>query len=159
MTTATLLTWVLAAAPETPTPTDIDAPASIEVTHSDSVVQVTARGSDGEVSAELYFWRDDAGNNRLDAMWPDGLYFSVASFGDGGWSRVSPDPHEAARRLDVLASVLEQTTAGSDWKDCVAHLALAAPACATHPVLCAFEMYYAGCACLPLLDEFEGEEC
>jgi hypothetical protein len=68
------------------------------------------------------------------------------------------DAAEIGRRLERLDAVLQETAAG-DWKDCLIHLGLAAPACAAHPILCAYEMYYAGCTCLPLLDEFEGQEC
>jgi hypothetical protein len=161
MFTATLLTWVLAAAPQASTPTDKAPPREIErvdLERSDDTVQITARDSDGEVSAEMFLWRDSDGNARLDATWPDGLYLSVISDGENATIETE-NAAEAGSRLDRLDAAIQETAAGNDWQDCAIHLGLAAPACAAHPILCAYEMYYAACACLPLLDEFEGEEC
>src|SRR5690242_1879593 len=83
MNTATILSWVLAGAPASPT-TEREAPEieRVDFDRSDDSVQITARDTEGEVSAEVFLWTDGDGRVRLDAAWPDGLYLSVISDGD-----------------------------------------------------------------------------
>lgn len=155
----TLLSWALAGTPVSST--DIQAPdiAAVEFASSDQVVQITARDSTGEVSAEVFLWSDDAGRLRLDAAWPDGLAVSVVRDGETATVETA-DPAEVASRMDRLDVAIQQAAAAGDWKDCAAHVGLTVAACGLHPVLCAGEMYYAACECLPLLvEKFEGQEC
>jgi hypothetical protein len=167
MYTATIFSWVLAAAPGTSTPIDKSQPREIErvdLERSDDTVQITARYSDGEVSAEVFLWRDGDGNARLDATWPDGLYMSVISDGEDA-TVDTDDADEVGRRIERLDLAIQKTAAGKSWFACGFHVLATAAACgAPIPVvgipICAGEAYLLACECLPLIDKkWEGHEC
>jgi hypothetical protein len=147
MTTATILSWVLIAAPFSPI-----AAEAVEFERSDGSVQITARGSDGEVSAEVFMWTDADGRMRLDAAWPDGLYLSVAS--DGEDTTVDTEnAAEVASRIERLDAAIQVVQAS--WTTCGIAAALTAGACAAAAALpnpytaytCGGGLYLTFCDC------------
>jgi hypothetical protein len=161
MTTATILSWVLAAAPGPSTPTDKTPPRnieSVELDRSEDTVQITARDSEGEVSAEIVVWGRE-GEVRFDALFPDGLYLSVVT--DGETVTVdSDDPQEAAVRVGEIHDFLMQTEPQEGPAQCGGAVAMGiAHAVAGSPWVIV-EAVFAACECLPLLvDEWEGYHC
>jgi hypothetical protein len=147
MTTAsTLLSWVLATAPEPPPP-----PETVEFAQSDDSVQLTARDADGDVAAEVFLWTDTDGNIRLDATWPDGLYLSVISDGEDATVH-SEDGAEVEARLLELDAALQEPAAAPQWLECAGSVVLAGAACI--PPLGPFKFAacvgaagFAACAC------------
>jgi hypothetical protein len=159
MHTATILSWVLASAPESSTPTATPPRATVELEHTDDSVQVTARDTDGEVSAELFLWTDGEGRLRFDAAWPDGLYLSVIDDGEDA-TIDTDDQAEAAARLELLDVTIREATARR-WVPCVFGILATGAACAAaQPVWCVGGAVVAACECMPLTSKkLEDIEC
>jgi hypothetical protein len=157
-TASTFLSWVLATTPESQ-PEQARDIERVEIDRSDDSVQVTARDSDGEVSAEVFLWTDGEGRIRLDAAWPDGLYLSVVT--DGETATVDTDnQQEAAARVGEVHDFLALTEPQAGPVPCgvavvsgIYHAVTANPFVIVDAVL-------AACECLPLLvEEWEGYHC
>jgi hypothetical protein len=119
MTTATILSWVLAAAPVPPS--DAEAPvaytpaeppekvprspiADVEVIESADSTHVFAYDPDGEVAAEVVVWGRE-GEVRFDALFSDGLYLSMVTDGEGV-TVDGDDVQEAAARVGEIHDFL-----------------------------------------------------
>jgi hypothetical protein len=152
----TLLSWVLAGAPASPA--ESFTVVEVDMERSDESTQLTAYGPDGEVAGEVFMWADADGRIRLDAMFADGLYLSVAT--DGNDVTIDTDDAAAvAMRMDEITAALEQ--ASGEWGTCAWEAGVAAIECvAVRPILCIGGTIVAACTCLPLLvDEWEGYSC
>jgi hypothetical protein len=130
ITASTIISWVLAGAPVSPT-TEPEFKAAeiqrVEFERSDDSVQITTRGSDGEVSAEVFLWTDRDGRVRFDAAWPDGLYLSVVTDGEDA-TVDTENAGEVASRIERLDAALQETQ--ESWWTCGAGVALTGFACA-----------------------------
>jgi hypothetical protein len=159
-TAATLLSSVLAGTPDSPTSTDrAPPPETVEFDRSDDTVQITARDSGGEVSAEVFMWIDADGRTRLDAAWPDGLYLSVTSNGEDA-TVDTENAVEVAERMERLDVAIQQTQSASQWLECAGTVVAAGIACIPPIgvlafVGCATASTFATCACA---ETFSGGE-
>jgi hypothetical protein len=161
MITATILSWVLAAAPVTQPPSDVASPdiATVDVERSDDTAQITARDSDGEVSAEMFIWLDADGRTRLSAAWPDGLYASVVIDGES-FTVDSDNQQEAAARMNEVRDFMKKNEPQAGPIPCAGAVIAGIGHALTANPLVIVDAVFAACECLPLLvDEWEGYHC
>jgi hypothetical protein len=161
MITATLLASVLAVAPQPQPPPPFEV-ADVEFEQTPDTAQLTAFDSDGEVVGELAVWRDSTGQPMLAATFPDGLYMFVSLDNDAAIVDTEDGEEVAARVDEIMAALPEGATAGSsqDVAECLGYAGLVVAGCMVHPVICAGEMYFAACHCLPkFVDKWKNEEC
>jgi hypothetical protein len=166
-TTGTLLSWVLAVAPATPT--DFDTRVSdIEVVTANDAAEVLVYDGAGEVSAVLVIWIDSEQRVRLDADFADGLYLSTVVDGE--------DPviesNNRAVVAERLSTIMDNTSALDDVAPddgtttagiggCAWSAIGTASACAgVRPIFCVVGAAVMACNCLPLIvDEWEEYSC
>jgi hypothetical protein len=168
MTTATILSWVLAAAPETSTdkvPRAAFDVADVELEQTATTAQLTAFDSDGETVAELVVWRDSVGQPLLAATFSDGLYMFVSLDGEAA-TIDSNDPAAVSERIAVVEDVLAATTTGANRWVCAGEILAAAFTCGTiggpaGAAACALGAGLVACACIPLIakDVPDDAEC
>lgn len=151
-TPTAILSSILTLAPPPDTPPAFDV-SDVEVEYGEQSTQVTAFDADGEVTAEVIVWAVD-GEPRVDAVWPDGLYLSIA---DGSFE--SDDLGEASERMVVLETAMAGATE-EESNDCLfALLGLGAAVGSKNPLLIAGGLYAVHKWCVRTLQDGEDEEC
>jgi hypothetical protein len=156
------LSWAFAVAPDPSTPARSFDVADVELQQTDDAAQLTAYDPDGEVIGEIVLWADSTGQPMLAATFPDGLYMFVSV--DGEHATVdTEDAAEVGARVDaIMAAIPDGATSasGQDVAECLGYGGLVIAGCLVHPVICAGEMYFAACHCLPkFVDKWKNEKC
>jgi hypothetical protein len=158
MTTATILSWVLAAAPESPTPprADFDV-ADVEVSTGPNSTQLATFDADGDQSGEIVVWADADNQIRLDANFADGRYLSARVDSEGRMVDLESDSAtEVADRLSEVGAFLHAeppvSTAGRElW--CVASFAAAVTCVGGNVLGCLVAGPGLVCNCMPLWEK------
>jgi hypothetical protein len=154
MLTATIFSWVLAAAPGPSTPTDEAPPPRAEVTSGPDWAGVLTYDDAGEVSAEIVVWSVDQ-EIRVDAVFPDGASMN-ATVVDGELADIECDDCASAR--EQIEAVLDDMplveTLQASWLKCAGYAALTVGELATgHPWLAVPTAVLAACECLEAYDD------
>jgi hypothetical protein len=133
--------------------------ARVDVDSGPTSTSVLARNNDDEVVVEVVAWLDADQRQRLDVVWPDGLYLSVRSIGDDV-ELTTDDAAEVETRTAELDDVLHQLES-KGWGMCALHVVGTALHCGTGSVVgCALGALGVACECYPLIvDDLEGKEC
>jgi hypothetical protein len=143
---ASILSWALAGAPESP--------PRIEVTTFDDAAEVVVyRGTD-EPYAVLVV-RAEGEEVRIDVDFADGLYLSAV---DGAVE--SSDQALASARLMEIQRDLGPSEGWTERARCGFSVLVGAAACAAALITCPIDAAWAACHCLPeLVSEWEDYSC
>jgi hypothetical protein len=158
MLTATILSWVLAAAPQAAPTDNAPTPPRADVTHGPDWARVLTYDATGEVSAEIVFWSVDA-ELRVDGVFPDGATMTATVI-DGALEDVECVDCASAREQigAVLDDMALNETLQASWLKCAGYAALTVGEIATgHPWLAVPTAVLAACECLEAYDE--AQEC
>jgi hypothetical protein len=124
MTTATLLSSVLALAPPNQT-----SPADrVETTYYEHAAEVALYDDKGELEAVLVLHAEPGGPVRLDVDFTDGLYLSAVTNGEDATVDTN-DGAEVAERLMRLDAALHENAALPEWLRCGGPAAFAVCEC------------------------------
>lgn len=124
--------------------------ARVTFERSQDSAHVFAYDCGDQLAAEIVVWTD-AGDGRIDALFPDGSYISVV----GDQITVdADDPVAAAEQLALMFAVLSEQDPQASVLPCVGSVALGVGAVVTGNVPGAFGAgVFIGCNCLPLIKE------
>lgn len=147
MPTATLLSWVLAVAPESPPPTSL---SRAEVVTTDGSSILYAYDNDDLVAAEIAISADG-----LQASF-DGLYIDADLADDGtvmavrcgGRACSDADRQNAEAQLAVVSDILMRSEPQELRLRCALSIAATGAACAGGGPLCLVGYYLAACECM-----------
>lgn len=158
MLTATIFSWVLAAAPEAGPNTTASTPPRTDVTRGPDWARVLAYDDAGEVSAEIVVWTVDE-EIRVDGMFPDGASMTATVL-DGELADVECVDCASAR--EQIGAVLDDMSLPealqASWLRCAGYAALTVGEIATgHPWLAVPTAVLAACECIEAYDE--SKEC
>lgn len=156
MFASTILSWVLAAAPETSTLAEAP-PSRADVTRGSDWARVLTYDTAGEVSAELVVWSVDE-EIRIDAAFPDGAAVN-ATIVDGGVVDIEcVDCASARAQIEAVLVHLDPDALQGSWFKCAGYAALTVGEIATgHPWLAIPTAILAACECFEAYDE--AKEC
>jgi hypothetical protein len=150
---ASILSWALAGAPESP--------PRAEVTTFDSAAEVIVYDGGEDPYAVIVVQAEPDGRVRLDVDFADGLYLSVDS--DGYEATVDTNDREqvSARMLKIKAALDSDPAEIPQWVECAGSVVLAGVACSPPIgilffVGCAGSSFAAGCACAETFVDGEG---
>jgi hypothetical protein len=100
-TAVTILSWVLANAPDPTTTGPPPPPTRVDVEHTDDSIHVLAYDAEGDVTAEVVEWWNGA-DIRIDANFPDGVYLSATVRAEDDVTIESNDPAAVSERNEKI---------------------------------------------------------
>jgi hypothetical protein len=151
MTTATILSWALAAAPvQQPSAEFADELESVDVTGTSDEFQLVAYDATGDPIGSVALWTDGS-ETHIASDFADG-YEEVVIIDEDVRNDSTLAPGVVAERAQAMLDLLEQSDPRAGKVSCALAIAATAAACA-NPVLlaavlvCVGSAYHTACAC------------